>query len=237
MRLRFHTQTAGCTLTAQQPDTNVIRVTIQALAAVLGGTQSLHTNSLDEALGLPSDNAARIAVRTQQIILEESGVTDTIDPLGGSFAVERLTDEIEHRATAMIGNIDEMGGMVTAIERAYPQREIEKASYEYQKTVERGDQKVIGVNAYADEGETGIDVFHVDPKIEQDQVLDLESRKTGRDPHALGRSLKALDNAATGDANLFPAILDAVKQSATIGEICATLEKHFGRYRERTTIR
>jgi methylmalonyl-CoA mutase N-terminal domain/subunit len=237
MRLRFHTQTAGCTLTAQQPDTNVIRVTIQALAAVLGGTQSLHTNSLDEALGLPSDNAARIAVRTQQIILEESGITDTIDPLGGSFAVEHLTDEIEARATAMIENIDDMGGMVTAIGRAYPQREIEKASYEYQKAVERGDQKVIGVNVFADERETGIDVFHVDPRIEQNQISGLAKRKKSRDPAALQKALAALDEAAGGKANLFPPILDAVKQSATIGEICATLVTHFGRYRERTTIR
>ncbi len=237
MLLRFHTQTAGCTLTAQQPENNVIRVTLQALAAVLGGTQSLHTNSLDEALGLPSDNTARIAVRTQQIILEESGIPDSIDPLGGSYMVESLTDSIEADANRLIETIDEMGGMVKAIEQAYPQREIEKASYSYQKSVENGDQKVVGVNAFQDGGGAGIDVFNVDPAIEDNQVKSLNKRKAERNAAAANSSLAALDRAALGDENLFPYILDAVKQSATVGEICSNLAGHFGRYRERTTIR
>jgi len=237
MRLRFHTQTAGCTLTAQQPENNIARVTLQALAAVLGGTQSLHTNSLDEALGLPSDNAARIAVRTQQIILEESGAPDSIDPLGGSYYVETLTDSIEADAMKIIETIDEMGGMVKAIEQAYPQLEIEKASYTYQKSVERGNQKVVGVNAYQDDGGSGIDVFNVNPAIEANQIESLVRRKAERDASAVSKSLDALDRAAAGDENLFPVILDAVKQSVTVGEICNTLAGHFGRYRERTTIR
>jgi len=237
LRLRFHTQTAGCTLTAQQPENNVVRVAMQALAAVLGGTQSLHTNSLDEALGLPSDNAVRIAVRTQQLILEESGVTDTIDPLGGSYAVESLTNEIETRASALIERVDGLGGMVKAIEQGYPQREIEKASYEYQKAIERGDQKVVGVNAYTDEGATKVDVFHVDPEIETSQVSDLKTRKASRDSAAVGKALAALDQAALGGGNVFPAVLEAVKTSVTVGEICTGLAKHFGRYRERTTVR
>jgi methylmalonyl-CoA mutase N-terminal domain/subunit len=237
LRLRFHTQTAGCTLTAQQPENNIVRVAMQALAAVLGGTQSLHTNSLDEALGLPSDNAARIAVRTQQLILEESGVTDTIDPLGGSYAVESLTNEIETRALDLLERIDGLGGMVKAIEQGYPQREIEKASYEYQKAIERGDQKVVGVNAYKDDGGTAVDVFHVDPEIENSQIADLERRKTSRDSAAVEKALADLDRAAAGNANLFPVILDAVKTSVTVGEICIALAKHFGRYRERTTVR
>jgi methylmalonyl-CoA mutase N-terminal domain/subunit len=237
LRLRFHTQTAGCTLTAQQPENNIARVTIQALAAVLGGTQSLHTNSLDEALGLPSDNAVRIALRTQQIILEESGVADSIDPLGGSYLVEGFTNEIEMRAAEMIERIDAMGGMVKAIEQGFPQREIEKASYEYQKSVERGDQKVVGVNAHTDDGETTVDLFHVDPEIESNQVAHLRSRKASRDATAVAGALAALDSAATEGANLFHPILEAVKRSVTLGEICSTLTARFGRYRERTTVR
>jgi methylmalonyl-CoA mutase N-terminal domain/subunit len=237
MRLRFHTQTAGCTLTAQQPENNIVRVAMQALAAVLGGTQSLHTNSLDEALGLPSDNAVRIALRTQQVILEESGVSDSIDPLGGSYFVESLTSQIEKRATAMIERIDGMGGMVRAIEQGFPQREIEKASYDYQKAVERGDQKVVGVNAYTDQAPAKIEVFRVDPQIETDQVAELKRRRASRDTAALDAALADLDRCAAGDANLFPPILEAVKRSATVGEICSTLTKRFGRYRERTTVR
>jgi methylmalonyl-CoA mutase N-terminal domain/subunit len=237
LRLRFHTQTAGCTLTAQQPENNVVRVTIQALAAVLGGTQSLHTNSLDEALGLPSDNAVRIALRTQQVILEESGVTDTIDPLGGSYAVEALTAEIEKRAAALMERIEEAGGMVKAIEQGFPQREIEKASWDYQKAIERGDQKVVGVNAYTDDGKTKVDVFSVNPENERDQVADLSRRKQERDAGAVANALAELERAAAGSVNLFPPILDAVKCSVTVGEICATLARRFGRYRERTTVR
>jgi methylmalonyl-CoA mutase N-terminal domain/subunit len=237
LRLRFHTQTAGCTLTAQQPENNIVRVTLQALAAVLGGTQSLHTNSLDEALGLPSDNAARIALRTQQIILEESGVSDTIDPLGGSYAVESLTGEIEKRAAALMEKIDTAGGMVMAIEQGFPQRDIEKASWEYQKAVERGDQKVVGVNAYTDDAKTNVDVFSINPQTERDQLADLARRRKERDPGAVQKALDGLERAAAEDTNLFPPILDAVKCSATVGEICATLAGRFGRYRERTTVR
>jgi methylmalonyl-CoA mutase N-terminal domain/subunit len=237
MRLRFHTQTAGCTLTAQQPENNVVRVTIQALAAVLGGTQSLHTNSLDEALGLPSDNAVRIALRTQQIILEESGVTDTIDPLGGSYIVETFTDEIEARAAALMARVEEAGGMVKAIEQGFPQREIEKASWEYQKAIERGDQKVVGVNAYTDERKANVEVFSVNPQNERDQIADLARRKRERDAAGVAAALAELERAAARTANLFPPVLEAVKRSATVGEICATLARRFGRYRERTTVR
>ncbi|MEJ2722972.1 MAG: methylmalonyl-CoA mutase family protein, partial [bacterium] len=224
--LRFHTQTAGCTLTAQQPDNNVIRVTIQALAAVLGGTQSLHTNSLDEALGLPSDRAAKIAVRTQQIVLEESGAADIIDPLGGSFAVESLTDSIESRAAELIEAIDGMGGMVKAIERGYPQREIEKASYEYQKAIENGEQKVIGVNIFNDEREAVTDVFRVDPAIEANQVAELEERRKARDDAAVAAALETLDNTAAADANLFPPILEAVRHSVTVGRPLPGADNH-----------
>jgi methylmalonyl-CoA mutase N-terminal domain/subunit len=235
LRLRFHTQTAGSTLAARQPENNVVRVSLQALAAVLGGTQSLHTCSLDEALGLPSREAARIAVRTQQIILEESGAADTIDPLGGSYAVEALTREIEARAADLIERVDKAGGMVAAIEQGLPQRDIEEASYEFQKSLERGERKIIGVNACVEGGEGDIEPFAVDPEIERSQVEDLRKRKAARDGRAVEKSLAGLDAAADEDANLFPFILEAVKASATVGEICATLARHFGRYRERTT--
>ncbi|MDP3938898.1 MAG: methylmalonyl-CoA mutase family protein [Deltaproteobacteria bacterium] len=232
MLLRFHTQTAGSTLTAQQPHNNIARVTLQALAAVLGGTQSLHTNSFDEALGLPSDHAAKIALRTQQVIAEESGVTDTIDPLGGSYYIESLTDELERRATAEIAAIDEMGGMVEAIDAGYPQREIERAAYNYQRAIESGDAKVIGVNAYEEEDETSTAVFRIDPKLEKAQVKELTERKKDRDQAKVDRSLAALDAAAKTDENLFPLILNAVTVRASVGEICATLERTFGRYRD-----
>jgi methylmalonyl-CoA mutase N-terminal domain/subunit len=232
MRLRFHTQTAGSTLTAQQPKNNVVRVALQALAAVLGGTQSLHTNSLDEALGLPGDEAVRLALRTQQIILEETGVADTIDPLGGSYAIEALTAELEARAARLIERIDEMGGMTKAIEAGYPQREIEKASYEFQKALESGDELVVGVNSHVEDRGTIESVFRVDPQLEKRQVASLEKRRENRDAAKLSSALDALGNAATGKENLFPYILEAVKSEATIGEICATLAKHFGRYRE-----
>ena len=235
LRLRFHTQTAGSTLAARQPENNVVRVTLQALAAVLGGTQSLHTCSLDEALALPSREAGRIAVRTQQIILEESGVADTIDPLGGSYAVEALTNEIEARATALIERVEKAGGMVKAIEQGYPQREIEEASYAYQTSIERGERKIVGVNVCADEGESDLEVFSLDPEIERTQVAELRKRKAGRDGQAVAKALAGLDRAAAGSANLFPPILQAVKSSATVGEICAALVRRFGLYGERTT--
>jgi len=234
--LRFHTQTAGSTLTAQQPETNVVRVTLQALAAVLGGTQSLHTNSLDEALGLPSDHASRIALRTQQVILEESGVADTIDPLGGSPLIENLTDEIEKLTTAMISEIDDMGGMIKAIENGFPQREIGRAAYQYQRSLETGDRRIVGVNAYAEDDENAPAVFRVDPQLEKTQVAELETRRRERDASAVGAVLDRMEEASHGDDNLFPLILDAVRARATIGEICGALVKTFGRYRQQRVL-
>jgi methylmalonyl-CoA mutase N-terminal domain/subunit len=235
--LRFHTQTAGSTLTAQQPDNNVVRTALQALAAVLGGTQSLHTNSLDEALGLPSDRAARIALRTQQVILEESGVADSIDPVGGSYYVEALTDALEERARTLMGEIETRGGMIAAIEQGYPQREIERASYEYQKALERGDERVVGVNTGTEGDVEDTPVFRVDPALEQEQVALLKSRRGARDAARVQRTLDALDGAAGGSSNLMPLIIDAVAARATIGEICATLAKTFGRHRDRGGMR
>jgi len=232
MRLRFHTQTAGSTLTAQQPHNNIARVTLQALAAVLGGTQSLHTNSFDEALGLPSDHAAKVALRTQQVVAEETGVTDTIDPLGGSHYIESMTDELERLALAEIEKIDGMGGMIAAIEAGYPQREIERAAYRYQRAVERGEANVVGVNAYAEEETAEPAVFRVDPRLEQAQVEDLGHRKKARDAAPVERALARLEEASRTDENLFPPILDAVKVGASVGEICAALAKTFGRYRD-----
>jgi methylmalonyl-CoA mutase N-terminal domain/subunit len=236
MLLRFHTQTAGSTLTAQQPENNVIRVTLQALAAVLGGTQSLHTNSLDEALGLPSDRASRIALRTQQVILEESGVTDCIDPLGGSHLVEALTDQIDERATAMISEIDEMGGMIKAIEDGFPQREIARAAYQYQRSLETGDHKIVGVNAYAENHDDIPSVFRVDPAIEKSQIAELKDRRASRNARAVEAALGRLAEASRGDENMFPPILEAVKSRATIGEICGALVETFGRYRQRRVV-
>jgi len=235
--LRFHTQTAGSALTARQPENNVVRVTLQALAAVLGGTQSLHTNSLDEALGLPSDRAARIAVRTQQIILEESGIADTADPLGGSYAIEALTKEVETRAASVLERIEGLGGMVKAIEQGFPQREIEEASYAQQKAIERKEKKVVGVNDYIEDGEISIEVFSVDSEIEKEQAAELRKRKAARDGSAVEAALAEIDRSAAGKANLLPPILEAVKRSATVGEICAALAKRFGRYREKARVR
>jgi methylmalonyl-CoA mutase N-terminal domain/subunit len=234
--LRFHTQTAGSTLTAQQPENNVVRVTLQALAAVLGGTQSLHTNSLDEALGLPGDRASRIALRTQQVIMEESGVTDTIDPLGGSAMVESLTDDIEGRVVAMIAEIDSMGGMIKAIENGFPQREIGRAAYQYQRSLETGQRKIVGVNAYEDDNEEAPAVFRVDPQLEKTQVAELEGRRRERHSSAVADVLERLETASQGDDNLFPLILEAVKIRTTIGEICAALVNTFGRYRQQRVL-
>jgi methylmalonyl-CoA mutase N-terminal domain/subunit len=230
--LRFHTQTAGCTLTAQQPENNIVRVATQALAAVLGGTQSLHTNSMDEALGLPSDKASKIALRTQQVILEESGVCDSIDPLGGSFLIESLTDQIETRVTRLIHDIDEMGGMIRAIETGFPQREIERAAYEYQLSLENGDQNVVGVNSCVEEGEVAPSVFSVDPDLEKTQVAELKKRRAARDQAAVDGVLARLEADSRRDSNLFPVILDAVKTGAGIGEICSAMVNTFGRFRQ-----
>jgi methylmalonyl-CoA mutase N-terminal domain/subunit len=229
--LRFHTQTAGSMLTAQQPDNNIARVTIQALAAVLGGTQSLHTNSRDEALGLPTEASARIALRTQQIIANESGAADIIDPLGGSWAVEAMTDEIEARAEAYIKKIDEMGGMVQAISKGYVQREIQDAAYAWQKSVEAKEQVVVGVNAYTSE-DAPVTVMKIDPILEEQQVARLKAFRAKRDSVAAKQAVDAVRAAAKGSDNLMPVILAAVKAHATKGEIADAMRDVFGEYRE-----
>jgi methylmalonyl-CoA mutase N-terminal domain/subunit len=231
MMLRFHTQTAGSMLTAQQPDNNVVRVTIQALAAVLGGTQSLHTNSRDEALGLPTEQSARIALRTQQIVANESGAADVIDPLGGSWAVEAMTDEIEGRAQQYIAKIDEMGGMVHAISKGYVQREIQEAAYAWQKQVEAKEQVVVGVNAYKAD-DPPVTVMKVDPALEEQQCVRLRALRARRNGTATKQALEAVRAAAKGKENLMVPILAAVKAEATLGEISDALREVFGEYRE-----
>jgi methylmalonyl-CoA mutase N-terminal domain/subunit len=228
--LRFHTQTAGVTLQAQQPLVNVVRVTIQALAAVLGGTQSLHTNSYDEALGLPTEEAARIALRTQQVIAHESGVADFIDVLGGSWAVEHLTAEIEKRVGEYFVKIDELGGMVRAIEQGFPQREIERRAYEHQRAVERGERIVVGVNDFVLADEPPIPVAVVDPQLEADQVARVRAMRARRSAADTQRALAALADAARGTANLVEPIVGAVKAMATVGEIADVLRERFGEY-------
>ena len=235
MMLRFHAQTAGSTLTAQQPEVNVVRTTIQALAAVLGGTQSLHTNSMDEALGLPTENAARIALRTQQVIAHESGVADTVDPLAGSYAIEELTTQLEQKARDYIEKIDGMGGMLRAIETGYVQNEIQQAAYEYQKAVERGDAIVVGVNKFRAEEEQ-ILVLRIDEQIERDQAARVQAVRARRDAVKADGALKALEEAATGTENLLPRILRAVEADVTVGEISGRLRKVWGEYRESITI-
>ncbi len=229
--LRFHTQTAGSMLTAQQPDNNVVRVTLQALAAVLGGTQSLHTNSRDEALGLPTEDSVRVALRTQQILAHESGVADFIDPLGGSWAVERLTDEIEERARVYLDRIDEMGGMVEAISRGYVQKEIQDAAYAWQRQVESKEQVVVGVNAFQSD-DPPVPVMKVDPALEEIQVSRLRALRAGRDGTAVRQALSALRDGARGTENLMPLVLSAVKARATLGEVADALREVFGEYRE-----
>ncbi|HVF46595.1 MAG TPA: methylmalonyl-CoA mutase family protein [Pyrinomonadaceae bacterium] len=233
--LRFHTQTAGSTLTAQQPDVNVVRTTIQALAAVLGGTQSLHTNSRDEALGLPTESAARIALRTQQVIAHESGVADTVDPLAGSYAIEELTTHLEDRAREYIAKIDAMGGMLRAIETGYVQSEIQEAAYEYQRSVETGDTVVVGVNKFQAEEDT-IPVLRVDPSTERDQIARVQAVRSKRDPSSSAKALSDLELAARGTENLLPRILAAVEAQVTVGEISNTLRTVWGEYREAVTI-
>ncbi len=235
MMLRFHTQTAGSTLTAQQPEVNVIRTTIQALAAVLGGTQSLHTNSLDEALGLPTESAARIALRTQQVIAHESGVADTVDPFAGSYALEELTSKLEDIAVRYIDRIDAMGGMLRAIEAGYVQNEIQEAAYEYQLAVEKGDAIVVGVNRYQADEEP-IPVLRIDEQIEKDQIARLRSVRERRDQPTADAALDAIEEAARGTENLIPRILTAVEAHATVGEISNRLRSVWGEYRESVTL-
>ncbi|HTN53838.1 MAG TPA: methylmalonyl-CoA mutase family protein [Anaeromyxobacter sp.] len=229
--LRFHTQTAGSMLTAQQPDNNIVRVTLQALAAVLGGTQSLHTNSRDEALGLPTEDSVRIALRTQQIVANESGVADIIDPLGGSYAIEAMTDEIEGRAEAYIAKIDELGGMVHAISKGYVQREIQEAAYAWQRQVEAKEQVVVGVNAFRSD-DPPVPVMKVDPALETAQVERLKAFRARRSAAGAKAALEAVRAAAKGTENLVPFLVAAVKAEATLGEISDVLREVFGEYRE-----
>ncbi len=232
MMLRFHTQTAGCTLTAQQPDNNVVRVTLQALAAVLGGTQSLHTNSRDEALCLPTEDSVRIALRTQQIIAHESGVADSADPLAGSYLVEAMTDEIERRAQEYIDKIDDLGGVIKAIEAGYIQKEIGDAAYAYQKAVETGDQIVVGVNKFQIDEELPKNILRVDPEVEAYQREKTARVRAERDAPAVDQALEALRRAASDGTNVMPPILAAVKAYATLGEICGVLRGVYGEYTE-----
>ncbi len=229
--LRFHTQTAGCTLTAQQPDNNVGRVTLQALAAVLGGTQSLHTNSRDEALSLPTEKSVQIALRTQQIIAHESGVANTIDPLAGSYYIEALTNEIESRAKEYIEKIDALGGALAAIERGFIQREIQESAYCYQRAVEQGEQIVVGVNEFVIQEKTTLRRLRVDPAVQKQQIERLQALRERRDNEEVQNLLTRLRGAAQGTENLLPIILECVEAYATLGEICGVLREVFGEYR------
>lgn len=231
MMLRFHTQTAGCSLTAQQPENNIIRTTLEALAAVLGGTQSLHTNSMDEALALPSEKAVRVALRTQQILAYESGAPNTVDPLGGSYFVEDLTKKIEEKAKDYIKKIDAMGGVLKAIETGYVQREIQESSYKYQKGVESKDRVVVGVNQYSMDESITIDILKVDPEVEKKQKERLTTIKSTRDNTAVQNALNKLEKAAGSDENVMPLIVTAVREYATIGEICDVFRNVFGEYK------
>ncbi|MHA1949817.1 MAG: acyl-CoA mutase large subunit family protein [Candidatus Thorarchaeota archaeon] len=230
-RLRFHTQTAGCTLTAQQPDNNVVRVTLQALQAVLGGTQSLHTNSRDEALSLPTEESVQIALRTQQIIAYESGVSDIVDPLAGSYYIESLTNTIETKAMEYISKIDDMGGAPMAIEKGFIQREINDAAYQFQKSVDDEKRVVVGVNKFTDDEESKFDYLRINPEAEREQVRQLEDVRKKRDEKEVKESLDTLRTVAEGDTNLMPPIIEAVRVYATLGEICGVLRDIFGEYK------
>jgi methylmalonyl-CoA mutase N-terminal domain/subunit len=233
MKLRFHTQTAGVSLTVQQPLNNIVRVAIQALAGVLGGTQSLHTDAYDEALALPTDRAALIALRTQQIIAEETGVANTVDPLGGSYFVEALTNKLEAGALDYFDRIDAMGGMVDAVERGFPQREIQESAYQYQKALERGDQIIVGVNKYEMEGELQeVPILVIDESVRTHQLERLEHTRSHRDHGAVSRTLDSLRLAAERGDNTMPATIDAVREYATLGEICSALRDVYGIYQE-----
>ncbi|MBI5497342.1 MAG: methylmalonyl-CoA mutase [Deltaproteobacteria bacterium] len=229
--LRFHTQTAGSTLTAQQPDNNVVRVTLQALAAVMGGTQSLHTNSRDEALGLPTEASARLALRTQQVIAYESGVADTVDPFAGSYVVEQLTDALEARARALLERVDALGGMVRAIEQGWPQHEIQDAAYQAQRAVEEGRQVVVGVNRFQAE-EVRVAALQLDPAMERARVEQVRAWRAARPAAAVADALRRLGDGARGDANLVPLIVEAVAARATLGEVADALRAVFGEHRE-----
>jgi methylmalonyl-CoA mutase N-terminal domain/subunit len=229
-RLRFHTQTAGSTLTAQQPENNIVRVTLQALAAVLGGTQSLHTNSMDEALWLPGEKSVRVALRTQQIIAHESGVADSIDPLAGSYLVEYLTDEIERQAEVYLEKIKDMGGALAAIERGYIQNEIQDAAYETQRAVEKGEEIIVGVNAFQVEDNVELERLAVDPTIEQSQRRRLKELRARRDATRVSELLSQVEAAARGSDNLVPIFIRCVEEDVTLGEICGVLREVWGEY-------
>jgi len=232
LKLRFHTQTAGVSLTVQQPLNNIARVAIQALAGVLGGTQSLHTDAYDEALALPTDHAALIALRTQQIIAEETGVANTVDPLGGSYFLESLTEKMEQGALDYFRKIDSMGGMVSAIEKGFPQREIQDSAYKYQKAVERGDQVIVGVNKYEMEEAAPIPTLVIDESVRDHQVERLEQTRGRRDAGAVANALDKLRRAAENEENTMPATIEAVRAYATLGEICSALRDVYGIYEE-----
>jgi methylmalonyl-CoA mutase N-terminal domain/subunit len=234
--LRFHTQTAGSTLTAQQPENNIVRTAIQALAAVMGGTQSLHTNSYDEALALPTEQAARIALRTQQIIAYESGAPQTVDPLAGSYYIEALTNEIEKHAAEYLGKIEVMGGMLKAIERGFVQQEIQNAAYEYQQQVDREEAIVVGVNRFEVEEEKAIPIQRIDPALETNQLERLRALRARRDVGPWQAALKSVEDAAHSGVNLMPRILSAVEAYATVGEIADTMRNVFGEYREAVVV-
>jgi methylmalonyl-CoA mutase N-terminal domain/subunit len=230
--LRFHTQTAGSTLTARQPDVNLVRTTVQALAAVLGGTQSLHTNAKDEALGLPTEQAAVLALRTQQIIAHESGVANTVDPLAGSYFIESLTNEMETKARVYLDRIESLGGMLRAIETGFVQREMQQAAFRFQQEVESGERVVVGVNRFEQQEQEAAPVLRVDENLEREQVERLRKLRSGRDSQHVREAIERVERAARGSENLMPHILDAVEVCATVGEICDALRRVFGEYRE-----
>jgi len=230
--LRFHTQTAGCSLTAQQPYNNVIRTSLQALAAVMGGTQSLHTNSLDEVLAIPTEEAATIALRTQQIIAEESGVTNTIDPLGGSYFLEALTNDLEEEAFEIIGKIDDMGGMLAAIEKNYPQQEIADAAYHYQRQIDEKQKTVVGVNKYVTEEDIPVEILEIDEELEKQQIEKTDRIKQERNNKQVDECLERVQEACAGDQNVMEPLIEAVKSYATLQELCDVFRQVFGEYRD-----
>jgi methylmalonyl-CoA mutase, N-terminal domain len=234
--LRFHTQTAGSTLTAQQPENNIVRTAIQALAAVLGGTQSLHTNGYDEALALPTEEAARIALRTQQIIASESGVANTTDPFAGSYSIESLTNEVERQVRSYFGRIETMGGMLAAIENGWVQQEIQNAAYDHQRAVDAQQAIVVGVNRFTRDDEPPIPTLHMDEELERNQVERVRALRSRRDPQPWQTALNRVRDHARSGANLMPSILEAVEARATVGEIASTLREIFGEYRESVTV-
>jgi methylmalonyl-CoA mutase, N-terminal domain len=231
-QLRFHAQTAGVSLTAQQPYNNVVRTALQAMAAVLGGTQSLHTNSLDEALALPTAEAATLALRTQQIIAYETGVVDVVDPFGGSYFIEKLTRDMEEEALAYFDTIDRMGGMVAAIEHGFPQKEIAESAYRFQQAVEQRDRVIVGVNAFVEDEHEPVGILYIDESVAEHQLSRLDRVKSSRDGATVQRALERLKAAARGGDNTMPLLLDAVRAYATIGEMCDALREVWGEYEE-----